>query len=317
MKVFLAGASGVVGRRLVPMLVAAGHDVTGLTRTPAGAEAIRATGAQAVLGDVLDAERVRALVTETAPDAVVQHLTDLPSALGPRGLAKAYAGNDRVRREGTANLVAAAEAAGARRYVAQNVCFFYATEGGPVKDEDAPLLDDLPPPFDRSARVYRRLEATVLGARGLEGLVLRCGWWYGPGTTYAPDGHQAGEIRRRRVPVVGDGGGVFSFVHVDDVATATLAALERGGSGVYNVCDDEPAPVREWLPALAATLGAPPPRRVPAWLAALLVGRFGVRFFTEARGASNVKAKRELGWDPAHPTWRAGFEQEARASQGT
>ena len=309
MRVFHAGAAGVIGRRLVPRLVEAGHAVTGTTRAPERVAAIRSAGAEAVVCDVLDAEATRAAVTVARPDVVVQHLTDLPKALPPRKLAKAYEGNDRLRREGTANLVAAARAAGARRYVAQNVCFFYAPEGGPVKDEDAPLMRDVAKPFDRSARVYREMEATVLGAPDLEALVLRFGWWYGPGTTWATDGYFAREVRRRRLPIVGDGGGVFSFVHVDDVAGATLAALERGGPGIYNVCDDDPAAVREWLPAYAAELGAKPPRRVPLWLASLAVGRFQAREFTDLRGASNAKARRELGWEPARPSWRGGLSE--------
>ena len=304
MRVLLAGATGVVGQRLVPRLVEAGHEVTGLTRKPERAEAIRAAGAAAAVADVLDADATRRAVVDAAPEVVVQHLTDLPKELPPRKLAKAYEGNDRLRGEGTANLVAAARAAGARRYLAQNVCFFYAAQGGPVADEDAPLLDDAPPPFDRSGRVYREMEAMVLGTSGIEGLVLRCGWWYGAGTTWAQDGFYAREVRRRRLPVVGDGGGVFSFVHLDDVVAATLAAIERGAPGAYNVCDDDPAPVRDWLPAYAAELGATPPRRVPRWIAALAVGRFQARMFTEMRGASNAKARRELGWHPAHPTWR-------------
>jgi nucleoside-diphosphate-sugar epimerase len=304
MRVFLAGATGVAGRPLVPRLLRAGHQVTGMTRSAERAQAIRAAGAEAVVADALDAEATRAAVVAARPEVVVQHLTDLPHELPPRQLAKAYAGNDRVRREGTANLVAAARAAGAQRYVAQNVCFFYAAEGGAVKDEDAPLMTEVPPPFDRSARVYREMEETIVGAGGL---VLRFGWWYGPGTTWAPEGYMAREVRRRRLPIVGDGGGVFSFVHVDDVVEATVAALEHGSPGVYNVCDDEPAPVREWLPAYARELGAAPPRRVPRWLAALAVGRFQARMFTELRGASNAKSKRDLGWQPAHPTWRAGL----------
>jgi nucleoside-diphosphate-sugar epimerase len=307
-RVFVAGASGVVGRRLLPRLVAAGHEVTGMTRRPERTEAIRGAGAQAVVCDALDGAAVREAVAASRPDAVVQHLTDLPKRLGPRNLARAYRANDRVRREGTANLVAAAEAAGARRFIAQNVCFLYAHEGGPVKDEDAPLMDGAPPPFDRSIRVYREMEARVVGA-GLDGLVLRCGWWYGPGTTYGPDGYMVGQLRRRLLPIVGDGAGVFSFVHVDDVAGATVDALARGGAGIYNVCDDEPAPVREWLPALAAAAGAPRPLRVPAWLARMAVGRFPSLWFTDARGASNAKARRELGWVPAHPTWRTGFPE--------
>ena len=310
MRITLAGASGVIGRRLLPRLLQEGHAVTGLTRHEDRAGAIRSAGAEAEVCNVFNRDRLIEIVAASKPDIVVQQLTDLPPALDPRRLEEAYRGNDRVRTEGTANLVAAAAEAGAGRYLAQNVCFGYAPVGGAVKTEDDPLFAGAPPPFDRTARAYRELEDAVLTNPAFDGLVLRFGFWYGPGTSFARDGFTAREVRKRRYPIVGRGTGVFSFIHVDDAVEATIAALERGAPGAYNVCDDEPAPVREWLPAYAAALGARPPRRVPAWLARLFVGGFGASMMTDLRGASNAKAKRELGWTPRYPSWREGFVRD-------
>jgi 2-alkyl-3-oxoalkanoate reductase len=309
MRILLAGASGVVGRLLTPRLVRDGHEVVGMTRTPAKAEAIREWGAEPAVCDVLDRERTHEVVTKARPEVVIQHLTDLPLDLNPRNLKKAYEANDRLRLDGVPNLVAAAEATGARRYIAQNVCFTYAPVGDRIKDEDAPLMTNAPPPFDRSARAYVSMEERILGAKGMDGLVLRFGFWYGPGTTYAHDGYTAGEVRKRRFPIVGKGTGVFPFIHIDDVVEATILAMERGAPGAYNVTDDDPAEMREWLPAYAEALGAKPPRRVPKWLARLAAGRFTTLMATELRGASNAKAKRELGFEPRWPSWRQGFRE--------
>ncbi|MBI4259172.1 MAG: NAD(P)-dependent oxidoreductase [Actinobacteria bacterium] len=309
MRIFLSGASGVIGRRLVPMLVERGHSVTGMTRTREKADTLRDMGAAPVVCDVLDAAATGDAVAAARPEAVIQHLTDLPPDLNPRNLKRAYAANDRVRSEGSANLVAAAKAAGIRRYLAQNVCFAYRPEGGVLKDEEAPIFTDAPPPFDRTARIYLDMERRVAGNGAFEGLVLRFGFWYGPGTSYARDGYLANEVRRRRFPIIGDGTGVFSFVHIDDVALATIAALEGGSPGIYNVCDDDPAPVHEWLPVYAEILGAKSPYRVPRWLGRLLGGSFAALMMTELRGASNHKAKHKLGWEPRYPTWRDGFRE--------
>jgi 2-alkyl-3-oxoalkanoate reductase len=305
----VAGASGVIGRRLVPRLVAEGHEVTGMTRSPEKAERIRAAGAEPVVADALDARGLREAVAAARPEVVVHHLTDLPQVLNPRKLKQAYAANDRLRVVGTPNLVEAALRAGARRLVAQTIAFVYAPEGGPVKSEDDALYLDAPPPFDRSIAACVALERSVTGTAQLDGIVLRFGFWYGPGTAFASDGSIAALVRRRRYPVVGDGEGVFSFIHLDDVASATILTLDRGSPGIYNIVDDEPAPVREWLPAYAEALGAPPPRRVPAWLARLLAGRFAVYSATHLRGASNAKARRELGWNPGCESWREGFRE--------
>jgi nucleoside-diphosphate-sugar epimerase len=310
MRVFVAGASGAIGTPLVRQLLAGGHEVTGMTRREERAERLRAAGAEAVVCDAFDAEGLKQAVVAARPEAVVNMLTALPPKFSPK--AAALEPTNRVRIEGTRNLVAAAQAAGARRLVAESVAFFYRPEGDSVKSEEAPLDEGMPPPFGDAIRALQELEAQVLGAEGIEGLALRFGWFYGPGTYYAPGGSQAEETLKRRSPVVGDGGGIFSFVHVEDAAAAVLAAIERGAPGVYNICDDEPTPLREWMPVYAEALGAKPPRRVPPWLARLVVGKALVESALTMRGADNAKAKRELGWEPAHPSWRQGFVESLR-----
>jgi nucleoside-diphosphate-sugar epimerase len=311
MKVFVAGATGAVGRPLLPKLVAAGHDVTGTTRSEARAEAIRAAGATAVVVDALDAAALREAVAAAAPEVVVHELTALPDRFQPRRT-DIYAATNRVRREGTRNLLDAARAAGARRFVCQSIAFACAPGAQPeVLDEQAPLNLDAPPPFGEGVRTVEQMERAVVGAEGLDGLVLRYGWFYGPGTYYADDGSSAADVRKRRFPVIGDGTGLFSFIHVDDAAQATVAAVERGAPGVYNVVDDEPAAMRDWLPAYAEAIGAPPPRRVPVWLARLIAGKM-VAELNRQPGASNAKAKRELGWEPRWKSWREGFREAPR-----
>jgi nucleoside-diphosphate-sugar epimerase len=307
-RLFFAGATGVVGRPLVPRLVADGHEVTAMTRTPAKAESLRERGAEPVVCDALDADSLARAVAEVRPEAVIHHLTDLPQAINPRRADRDFEANDRVREQGTRNLVQAARAAGARRVVAQTVAFFYAPGEPGLRTEEDPAFVDAPDPFDRSVAASLALEREVTGTEGIEGVVLRFGFWYGPGTAYAPDGSIAAMVRKRRYPLVGDGGGVSSFVHIDDVVEATVAAL-GALPGIYNVTDDDPAPAREWLPAYAEALGASPPRRVPTWLARIVAGRYAAYVMTELRGASNEKAKRELGWTPRHPSWRQGFRE--------
>ncbi|MFN2617046.1 MAG: NAD-dependent epimerase/dehydratase family protein [Thermoleophilaceae bacterium] len=311
MRVFLAGASGAIGRPLVPKLIEAGHRVTGMTRSERAAKRLRAAGAAAVVADVFDEPRVRNAMAEAGPEVVVHELTALPKRYDPRK-SSVFEPTNRLRTEGTRILIETARAAGARRVVAQSVAFQYVPIGGWVKSEDDAVLEDAPGHWGESARASRELERTVLGAEGLKGLVLRYGYFYGPGTYFARDGSTAFDVRRRRQPIVGRGKGVFSFVHVEDAADATVAAVERGGPGVYNVVDDDPAPLRDWLPVYAEALGAPRPLRVPKLLARLLAGRALVSIATEARGASNQRAKRELGWQPRHPTWRRGFPQSLR-----
>ncbi|HXR29151.1 MAG TPA: NAD(P)-dependent oxidoreductase [Solirubrobacteraceae bacterium] len=305
MRVFLAGATGVIGRRLLPQLLAAGHEVTGMTRSPERAEQVRAAGAGAVVADALDAEAVRSAVADAAPQAVIHQLTALPARIDPRRIERDFVLNDRLRGEGTRILVDAAQAAGATRVVAQSIAFVY--EPGPrgtIHREQDPLVRNPPPSFARSARAVAELEQSVLGAGGV---VLRYGYFYGPGSAISAAGSMGEDVRRRRMPVVGRGAGVWSFIHVDDAAAATVAALQAGSGGVYNIVDDEPAAVAEWLPALAHALGAPRPLRVPTPIARLAAGSYGVATMTRAQGASNALAKRELGWTPAHPSWREGF----------
>jgi 2-alkyl-3-oxoalkanoate reductase len=309
MKVFVAGATGVIGRRLVPMLVEAGHDVVGMTRSVEKAAQLREAGADSVVCDAFDADTLRGAVRAAAPEVVIHELTDLPASVDTRRISEQLAGNDRLRAEGTANLVSAALAAGARRVVAQSIAFAYAPVGGPIKNEDDPLFTDAPAPWSRSIRAVSELERTVTATEGIEGVALRYGFFYGPGSSYASDGSLAREVRRRRLPIVGGGQGIFSFIHVDDVAAATLAAIDRGSPTVYNIVDDDPAPQREWVPRYAEALGAKRPFRVPRLLARLVAGQYAVMLATELRGASNERAKRELGWSPAYASWRQGFAE--------
>jgi 2-alkyl-3-oxoalkanoate reductase len=311
MRVFVAGASGAIGRPVVHQLVAAGHEVTGTTRSEERAEAIRAAGGRAVICDALDAAAMHAAVTEARPEVIVHELTALPRRFNPRDK-QMYAPTNRVRREGTRNLIAAAQVASVRRIVCQSIAFAYAPGERPeVKEEDAPLALEAPPPFGDSVRAIDQMERAVVGADGPEGLVLRYGWFYGPGTYFADDGSVARDVRRRRLPVIGKGIGLYSFVHVDDAASATVAAVERGAAGVYNVVDDDPAPQRAWLPVYAEAMGAKKPLRVPVWIARLAMGKIATMADVQA-GASNAKVKRELGWKPRWPSWREGFREAPR-----
>jgi nucleoside-diphosphate-sugar epimerase len=304
MRIFLAGATGVIGSRLLPLLLGAGHEVTGSTRSSERAEQLRAAGADAVVLDALDAPAVTAALVRAEPEVVIHQLTALPARIDPRKMERDFELNDRLRSEGTRILAAAAREAGARRLIAQSIAFMY--EPGPpgtTHGEDEPLLRDPPRSFARSADAVKSLERTVLDGGGT---VLRYGYFYGATSAISEQGSMADELRRRRMPVVGSGAGVWSFIHVEDAAAATLAALSAP-AGVYNVVDDEPAPVAEWLPALADAVGAPRPMRVPAFLARLAAGEYSVHVMTRAQGASNARAKRELGWRPAHASWREGF----------
>jgi nucleoside-diphosphate-sugar epimerase len=301
MRVFVAGASGAIGTRLVPRLIERGHEVTGTSRSPAKAEGLRALGARPLVLDLLQREAVIEAVVAAEPDAIVHEATALADVRFSRNLDRTFAQTNRLRIEGTDALVAAARAAGVRRFVAQSFASFrYAREGGPVKSEDDPL-DPAPVSTTRETNAaMRHLEEAVTEAGGI---ALRYGGFYGA----ANDG-LIEPVRKRQFPIVGDGGGVSSFIHLDDAAAATVLALEReGGPAVYNIVDDEPAPVRDWLPVLASVLGAKPPRHFPRWLARVFAGEAGVAMGTEARGASNAKAKRELGWTLRYPSWREGF----------
>lgn len=311
MKVFVAGASGAMGRPLVRQLVAAGHEVTGMTRREERAAEIREAGASGVVCDVFDAAALESVVKAATPEVVVHQLTSLPPRLDYKAKDDPLAATNRVRIEGTRNLLAAAKAAGARRLVAESVAFLYAPEGDWVKDEEAPLFKDAPYPFGGAVAALTDLEHQVTGAEDIEGVILRYGWLYGPGTYFDREGSQTEEALKRRLPIVGKGTGTFSFVQVEDAATATVAAVEKGAPGTYNVVDDEPAPMRDWVPVFAEAVGAKPPRRVPVLLARLLAGPAAANSATQLRGASNAKAKRELGWRPGYASWRQGFRDAA------
>ncbi|MBV9919179.1 MAG: NAD(P)-dependent oxidoreductase [Solirubrobacterales bacterium] len=309
MRVFVAGATGAIGRQLVPRLVAAGHEVVGLTHVESNRALLHELGAKPAVADALDPDQVADAVAHAMPDVMVHELT----AIGPvdmRHLDRDFVMTNRLRTQGTDYLLSAGRAVGVQRFVAQGVAGFgaYARTGGPVKREEDPL--DPAPARELRANLaaIRHLEEAVLGATWTEGIVLRYGAFYGPGTSLAPGEEQFELVRRRKFPLVGNGGGVWSFIHVADAAEATVAAVEHGRRGVYNVVDDHPAPVAEWLPALAQTLGAKKPMRVPRFVGRLFAGEAGVVMLTEVRGASNAKAKRELGWHPAHPSWREGFQ---------
>jgi nucleoside-diphosphate-sugar epimerase len=300
MRVFVAGASGAIGTRLVPQLLDRGHEVIGTSRSPGNAERIRALGAEPMALDLLDAHAVRQAVLETEPDAIVHQATALADVRFSRNLDSTFAQTNRLRREGTDALLAAAREAGVPRFLAQSFANFrYAREGGPVKTEDDPLDPTPVETMRETSAAMTYLDEAVLAAGGI---AFRYGSFYGA----ANDGLLE-PVRKRQFPIVGTGGGVSSFIHLADAAAATVLALEHDGPAVYNIVDDEPAPVREWLPVLASALGAKPPRHFPVWLARLFAGEAGVMLGTEARGASNVKAKRELGWRLRHPSWRQGF----------
>ena len=307
MRVFVAGATGAIGRQLVPRLVDAGHEVHGMTRSDSKRAMLYELGAVPVVADALDPYQVGEAVGRARPEVIVHQLTAIPASLNMRHMERDFAPTNRLRTEGTDHLLSAGQAVGVQRFVAQGIAGFgaYARTGGPVKTEEDPL--DASHVREGTLAAIRHLEKTVLGARWTEGIVLRYGAFYGPGTSMAPDEESFEMVRKRRFPVVGDGGGVWSFIHIADAAEATVAAIERGSRGVYNVVDDDPAPVADWLPALAQRLGAKKPRRVPRSIGRLFAGEAGVVMMTEIRGASNAKAKRELAWTPAHPSWRQGL----------
>jgi nucleoside-diphosphate-sugar epimerase len=308
MRVFVAGATGAIGRQLVPRLVAAGHEVHGMTRSESKRALLSELGAVPVVADALDPDQVADAVARAKPEVMVHELTAI-GPVNPRHLDRDFAQTNRLRTEGTDHLLSAGHAVGVRRFVAQGVAGygFYARGGGPVKSEEDPLEAAPPREMRETAAAIGHLEQAVLGARWTEGIVLRYGVFYGPGTSLAPGEEQFELVRKRKYPLVGDAGGVWSFIHVGDAAEATVAAVEHGSRGVYNVVDDDPAQVAEWLPALAEQLGARKPMRVPRFIGRLFAGEAGVVMMTEVRGASNAKAKRELGWQPAHPSWRQGF----------
>jgi 2-alkyl-3-oxoalkanoate reductase len=308
-KVFLAGATGVIGRPLATRLLEAGHEVVGTTRSTERAGELTELGVRPVVLDARDLDALKAAVIEAAPEVVINQLTNLPNKINYRKPAETFGATNELRGTVGPALAAAAAEAGARRLISQSVCFFYASTGKRAHDEDDPLLE-LPPenPASRGMLAIQSLERATVETPALEGVVLRYGYFYGPWVRSVPGGFELDELRRRRYPIVGQGTGIFSLIHVEDAAAATMAALERG-SGIYNVCDDEPATQSEWLPAYADAIGAKPPRRVPLWLAGLIAGKQAVRLATRLEGASNEKAKRDFGWQPRYPSWRQGFRE--------
>jgi len=306
MRVFVAGATGAIGKQLVPLLVDDGHEVHGMTRHESKRTMLHEMGAEPVVADALDPDQVAEAVGKAQPDVIVHQLTSL-AGWGMRELKRGAAMTNRLRTEGTDHLLSAGHAVGVRRFVAQSNYAVYERTGGPVKSEEDPL--DLAPPgkLAEGLAVMRHLEEAVLGATWTEGIVLRYGGFYGPGTNMAPGGELFEMIRKRRFPLIGGGGGVWSFIHIADAAEATLAAVEHGSRGVYNIVDDDPAPVADWLQELTHMLNGRKPRRMPRFILRMVAGEGGVVMMTDARGASNAKAKRELAWSPAHPSWRQGF----------
>jgi nucleoside-diphosphate-sugar epimerase len=308
MKVFVAGATGALGKQLVSQLVARGHEVVGMTRSPDKQDLVRSLGARPVVADALDPDAVAQAVAQAEPDVIVHQLTALSGDFDMKHIGKFFAQTNRLRTQGTDILLSAARAVGARRFVAQSFAGWPAERtGGPVKTEDDPLDTHPPAGVRTTLEAILYLERAVTNAAPIEGIALRYGGFYGPGTGMARGGDQAQLVEKRKWPIIGDGGGVWSFVQIEDAAAATVEAIEHGERGVYNVVDDEPAPVREWLPALATALGARKPMRVPRWVGRLAAGEAATVMMTEVRGASNAKAKRELGWQPRYASWRQGF----------
>ena len=303
MRVFVAGATGALGQHLVPELIAAGHEVIATTRTPGKVARLRAAGAEPVVVDGLDREAVIAAVRAAEPEVIVHQMTALTGGTSLRNVDKTFAATNELRVRGTDNLLEAASRAGVRRFVAQSNAGMYERSGGPVKTEDDPLVARAPSPSSaRTLAAIKHVDQAVPLAVP-EGIVLRYGGFYGPGASDI----LLDMMRKRRVPVIGGGTGIWSFIEITDAAAATLAAIDRAEPGVYNVVDSDPAPVAEWLPYLAKVVGAKPPLRLPAWLARLLAGEFVVDQMTNWRGASNEKARKELGWEPRYPSWREGF----------
>lgn len=308
MKVFLAGATGVIGRPLLSALLSEGDEVTGLTRSQERAADLRAMGARAVVCDCFDPGALNQALSDAKPEAVIHQLTAIPKRIDPRKIKAQFAETNRLRREGTRNLVDAARAAGARLFIAQSVAFAYAPGEGGLRTEDDPLWIDAPESFRDMLSAILDLERAVLAETGLEGIVLRYGFFYGTGTAYASDGSIAKTVRKRAMPLVGDSGGVFSFIHIEDAVSGTLQAMKAGKAGTFNIVDDDPARAAEWLPAYAEIIGAKKPLRVPVFLGKLGGGPYAVHMMTAMEGASNERARKELGWEPKYKSWRDGFQ---------
>ncbi len=316
MRIFLAGATGAIGKRLVPMLVSAGHQVVGMTHTPANAGALRAAGAEPAVADALDREGVRQAVLRAGPAIVVHQVTALGKMRNLKHWDQEFALTNRLRTEGTGYLLDAARAAGARCFVAQSYTgWMNARTGGRLTNEEDPLDANLPRAMTSTRDAIVQLERTVLGAAGITGVVLRYGSFYGPGTSLGEGGDFLEMVRQRRFPIFGSGAGVWSFLHVDDAAHATQLAIEQAPPGIFNIVDDDPAEVSTWLPELARAIGAKPPFHLPAWVGRLAIGDAGLLMMTEEQGSSNAKAKRVLGWQPRYASWREGFRRGLAGEQ--
>lgn len=307
MRVFVAGATGAIGRPLVKALLERGHQVTGLTRDPVKGAELAAAGATPVIVDIFEAETVLSAIEAARPDAIISELTALPRRLNPRKLAEYYAANDLVRREGTRTLLEAARRFNVPRIVSQSSAFWYAPTPGPVKDETAPFDTDAPEPIRTAVATMIEVERAIMNARGVSAVNVRYATLYGPGTWYSANGEVGQRFRKRMYPMIGNGEAIMSFVHVDDAVTATIAALESDATGAFNVADDEPAVAREWMPVFAEAIGAPKPLRAPVFLARLLAGRAAVHLALNSRAASSRRLKDELGWRPRFKSWRSGF----------
>lgn len=332
MRILVAGATGAIGRPLVAKLVERGHEVTGMTRSESKRDRIELLGAKSVVADALDPDAVASAVAEAEPEVIVHELTAIGPDMDLRKPDRSFGPTNRLRTEGTDHLLSAARAAGVRRFVAQSFApLIYERTGSLIKTENDPVDSNPPEPMRRTSESVRYLESAVTGAEGIEGIVLRYGGFYGEGTgmDVKAGGDQLEAIRKRQFPIVGGGGGMWSFIHVDDGAEATAVAIEKGEPGIYNIVDDTPAPVRDWLPAVAEVIGARPPRRFPKWLGRVFAGEMGVMMMTELRASSNQKAKRELGWEPqrtavwdglaaevAEAIGNAGFPVERRVAVG-
>jgi nucleoside-diphosphate-sugar epimerase len=320
MKILVAGASGAMGRALVPLLVRAGHDVVGLVQRPRSAEVVHSLGAEPRTADALDADAVLRCLREVRPQMVIHQLTAIPAALDMRHFDRDFALTNLLRTEGTRHLLAAAVDVGATHFIAQSFAGWTYGRSGKgssknhakaqkLKTEEDPFDPDPPARLRAALDALKTLERAVLSESRITGTVLRYGAFYGPHTSIARDGSIVQAVRRRKLPLVGEGAGVWSFVHIEDAASATAAAVEAGCGGVYNVVDDEPAPVSEWLSFLAHCAHAQPPRQVSAWMARLLIGKHVVAVMNDIYGVSNAKIKRELGWTPRWPSWRPGFRE--------
>jgi nucleoside-diphosphate-sugar epimerase len=310
MRIFVAGATGALGRQLVPKLVERGHEVTGMTSTQSKRAIVEELGGTPVVADALNAEQVASAIAQAEPEVIVHELTAISADAGIRNIDRSFEATNRLRTEGTDHLLAAGRAIGVKRFVAQSfAAWLYQRVGGPVKSEDDALDPHPISQVHETFEAIRHVEESVTGADWTTGIALRYGWFYGPGTSLWAGGASLEPIVKGKFPIAGDGSAVWSFIHIEDAADATVAAIEGGERGVYNVTDDRPEPVAEWLPGVAEMIGAPKPKRVPKFLGRLFAGKPAVLMMTELRGASNAKAKRELGWSPGHPSWREGFAE--------